>query len=304
MKIKILIIITILLALLVGGYFMKNFMPGLFGNEKKLSISITSNKNTYKVGDKIFFEVKLKNVGESSFYIFPHNDNKNTNDWIQVLDKKGQKLPDFTSATIDPRVFAKEKDFIFLKPGQEEYIQKSFDIIIKNELDEGLLFSSGYFSIYLGEPRSFKIRSKYKNKIKTYLDEKNEKKNIFAWTGELFSEEINIKIEDQDNNIKQDKTKINLEKAIEIGEKELERIGYDYVPEHMRVLADDKNTEWEEFVKIDPLILQNERIKKMNLKRKNYWALYYAPKKLSLGGDAWVFVDRDNGEILGNILGK
>jgi len=39
-------------------------------------------------------------------------------------------------------------------------------------------------------------------------------------------------------------------------------------------------------------------------KSQDYWAVYYGPLKEQLGGDLWVFVDRQTGEVLGTIRGK
>jgi len=95
---------------------------------------------------------------------------------------------------------------------------------------------------------------------------------------------------------------MSLEEAKEKAEAELKKRGYPV--EDMLVTADEKNTAWHEFVAKDPSILQRENVKRMNLEGKSYWAIYYAPQKMMLGGDAWVFVDAKDGKILGVILGE
>jgi len=95
---------------------------------------------------------------------------------------------------------------------------------------------------------------------------------------------------------------MTLDEAKEVGKRELKKRGYPV--EDMRVEADEKNTAWQEFIAKDPSILQRQIVKRMNLEDKNYWVIYYAPKKIQLGGDAWVFVDKNEGKIIGVILGE
>jgi hypothetical protein len=54
----------------------------------------------------------------------------------------------------------------------------------------------------------------------------------------------------------------------------------------------------------DPSILQSQIVRRLNLEEKKYWAIYYVPTAMGKGGDAWVFIDRNNGEVIGVILGK
>lgn len=95
---------------------------------------------------------------------------------------------------------------------------------------------------------------------------------------------------------------LDLNEAIEKSKEELNKRGY--IVEDMRVQADQNNTVWKEFVAGNPLVLQNEIVKRMKIEEKTYWVIYYGPKKLIPGGDVWVFVDANNGEIIGVILGK
>ena len=40
------------------------------------------------------------------------------------------------------------------------------------------------------------------------------------------------------------------------------------------------------------------------VKNRNYQAVYFGPKKMQLGGDLWVYVDRETGEVINAIGGK
>lgn len=95
---------------------------------------------------------------------------------------------------------------------------------------------------------------------------------------------------------------ISLEEAKGRARDELKRRGYPV--EEMKVTADEKNTAWQELVSREPSIMEREIVKRLNLEEKYFWAVYYAPKKMMLGGDAWVFVEANNGEIIGVILGE
>lgn len=43
---------------------------------------------------------------------------------------------------------------------------------------------------------------------------------------------------------------------------------------------------------------------KSSLPGKNYQAVYLGPKRLQAGGDMWVFVDRESGEVIDVVGGK
>lgn len=97
------------------------------------------------------------------------------------------------------------------------------------------------------------------------------------------------------------KQTISLTEAINIGRLELKRVAYPYSQENTIVQADDFNSYWYKHVKSSPAVLKTQHIKDMSLGSYKYWAIYYAPKK---GGDAFVFIDRANGEIIGILLGE
>ena len=98
------------------------------------------------------------------------------------------------------------------------------------------------------------------------------------------------------------KSAVTFDQAVEIGKTELEK--RDYPIEDMCMEADENNSAWQKFVAKDPSILQRQIVKRLNLEEKKYWVIYYAPKEMQLGGDAWVFVNINNGEVIGVILGE
>lgn len=98
------------------------------------------------------------------------------------------------------------------------------------------------------------------------------------------------------------KSAVTVEQAIEIGKLELKQRGYSI--ENMRVEADENNSSWQKSITRDSSKLQKPIVKRLNLEEKKYWAIYYAPKDSQLGGDAWVFIDINTGEVIGVILGE
>lgn len=95
---------------------------------------------------------------------------------------------------------------------------------------------------------------------------------------------------------------MSLEEAQEIAKEELRNRGYKV--DDMNIRADEKNTAWEKKISKDPKVIQRKIVKRLNLEDKQYRAIYFEPKSKGKGGDAWVFVDSDNGEIIGVILGE
>ena len=98
---------------------------------------------------------------------------------------------------------------------------------------------------------------------------------------------------------------MSLHEAIETGKTELRKIGYPFRNKELLVEADDNNTKWNNHIKSSPLVLENEIVKRMNLEENKYWAIYFSPKKTTvLGGDAFVFIDRSNGKVMGVLFGE
>ena len=86
-----------------------------------------------------------------------------------------------------------------------------------------------------------------------------------------------------------------------IADKEAQEIGYDI--ERMGVSLDIYNSTWRDHLKTSE---RSDAISEIEgkLKDRHYWAVYYSPLKEQLGGDVFVFIDRDTGEILGTFQGK
>ena len=92
---------------------------------------------------------------------------------------------------------------------------------------------------------------------------------------------------------------ITLDQAIELGRQELRRRGY----ENMTVEADCDNTFWKKHMSYGMRSGSVEsRIRKMDA--TSYWAIWYGRGRNWVGGDAWVFIGRVNGEIIGVIQYK
>ena len=100
----------------------------------------------------------------------------------------------------------------------------------------------------------------------------------------------------------EEKKTMTLDDAVELAKQEPKKSGV-YV-EKMDVTADEENTAWERFVAIQPSVLEGEIIEGMSLEEKDYWAVYCGPKANVLGGDAWVFVDKETAKVIGVIRGR
>lgn len=94
---------------------------------------------------------------------------------------------------------------------------------------------------------------------------------------------------------------ISKEKVHEIANNKAKEIGYDI--KEMKVELDKENTRWNEYIKKGP-ILENDNKLRLALKDRKYWAAYYAPKRIQFGGDLWIFIDKNTGEVITIIQGK
>lgn len=96
---------------------------------------------------------------------------------------------------------------------------------------------------------------------------------------------------------------IDVVEAKSVTYKELENKGLN--PDEMNIVADKKNKIWRKYVSEDPTVLEFSEVKAMDLAQKKYWAVYFYPKaapgEYILGGDGWVFIDSNNGNVLGVI---
>jgi hypothetical protein len=101
---------------------------------------------------------------------------------------------------------------------------------------------------------------------------------------------------------------VALQKAIELGRDELRRSGYMNSIEQLDVQADDNNSFWKDFIRNQPSIMENDQIKNMKLDERAFWAIYFSPKRkrgtINVGGDAFVFIDRDTEKVIGVLLGE
>jgi hypothetical protein len=79
------------------------------------------------------------------------------------------------------------------------------------------------------------------------------------------------------------------------------RLGY--IPKEMKVILDCENLTWNQY-----LVHGGSSIKNLDLKRqlegRRFWAIYYEPPQGQVGGDLFVFVDKDTGQIIGHLRGQ
>lgn len=249
--------------------------------KQPLQFIIKSDKEVYKLGEEIEIEVELKNIGKGSIsinkYIIP-----------------GATIEFLISDPLDRHIFCRPTNVIYyeepfwLFPQNEDFIELKENDVIRETIPIRIEKKDEFFN-YSPIKGTFKVLVRHKNYGKA--NEKTGKENILY---ELFSNTITIKI---DSEI----VSFTLNEAKELSKRELKRRGYPV--EDMRITADEKNTAWREFI-ADPSVLQRQIVKRLNLEERNYWTIYFAPKKPMKGGDAWVFVDKNNGKIIGVILGE
>lgn len=90
---------------------------------------------------------------------------------------------------------------------------------------------------------------------------------------------------------------VKLEEAQEIAKRFIVKEGFNL--DDFEVIADSNNSEWKEFIENNPTVLEEEIMKGMSLERKKYWAIHFVQRELSPGGEPWVFINAENGEIIG-----
>ena len=108
--------------------------------------------------------------------------------------------------------------------------------------------------------------------------------------------------------------------VLAIADKEAKRLGYD--TEHMGISFDAYNSQWDDYRRslrrvqvqdkstgaFQPLSAEEQEKQEhallQHLENRGYLAVYYGPMERMLGGDLWVFIDRDTGEILKTIRGQ
>ena len=86
-----------------------------------------------------------------------------------------------------------------------------------------------------------------------------------------------------------------------IADQEAKKIGYDVG--QMGVSLDIYNSTWRDYLKTSERSGAIQEIEG-KLNDRHYWAVYYSPLKEQLGGDLFVFIDRNTREVLGILRGK
>lgn len=101
---------------------------------------------------------------------------------------------------------------------------------------------------------------------------------------------------------------LSLTQAVEIAKQELQQRRYPYANQPLLIKADETNSAWNLRINKFPTVLNLPAVKEMNLDRQPYWAIYVAPaastNRVIKGGDAYVFIGRTNGQVLGVLLGR
>ena len=81
-----------------------------------------------------------------------------------------------------------------------------------------------------------------------------------------------------------------------VADEEATRLGYDI--EHMSVSFNTYNSKWRDYLASAQNFVPVPKVQE-KLKDREYWAVYYAPPKRGMrGGNLWVFLDRETGEII------
>ncbi len=109
--------------------------------------------------------------------------------------------------------------------------------------------------------------------------------------------------------------KLTKEQIIQIASSKAKELGYK--TEKMRITYDDGNklnkkhftregeSIWNEKTKKwDKVLLTTVKEEYPELNGKHYQSVYFSPKKAMLGGDLWIFVDRDTGEVIKHVAGE
>ncbi len=97
------------------------------------------------------------------------------------------------------------------------------------------------------------------------------------------------------------KPMITKTEAVTIANKEATRLGYNL--NRIESSADAENSVWTHYLRQGVL-----RLRHLNLERKlaskRFWAIYYAPRQSQFGGDLFVFVDKENGDVIDHLKGQ
>jgi hypothetical protein len=73
----------------------------------------------------------------------------------------------------------------------------------------------------------------------------------------------------------------------------------------MKASMDEENTNWNWYISKLPSPRSAEFVNiESRLKGRKYWAVYYEPKPLQCGGDLFIFVDSQTGEVITTLAGQ
>ena len=129
---------------------------------------------------------------------------------------------------------------------------------------------------------------------------------LFGSCRQLYHQE-KIKIKDET---------VTMNEAIEIGRKKLISINKEIWNKELYIHADDINSMWKDYTSMQPQVLESELILNMKLEQNKYWAINFMPAfnetlsddedtyYVTLSIEAWVFIEKDTGEILGVVFYK
>ncbi|MBI4717899.1 MAG: hypothetical protein HY763_08865 [Planctomycetes bacterium] len=96
------------------------------------------------------------------------------------------------------------------------------------------------------------------------------------------------------------------QKALPAARTQAEKLGYDLAALEPR--CEDDNAAWQKYVAARPKLYDDIPDLKAKLTDKPYWAVHFGPKpegpRPAKGGDLWVFVHKESGEVLTYLRGK
>lgn len=94
---------------------------------------------------------------------------------------------------------------------------------------------------------------------------------------------------------------ITVERVLKISNKKAVELGYDI--DSLKTSTDAMNTAWQTYNSKNIILKHNPELA-AKLAGKKYFAVYYEPKEMQVGGDLWVFVETDTGDVIAYIVGE
>ena|SRR3989338_2810325 len=97
--------------------------------------------------------------------------------------------------------------------------------------------------------------------------------------------------------------KTHKKEIIEVANKKAEELGYTL--KAMIIIMDEDNAVWNDYISKGSFF-ESEYGKNLDkkLRDRKYWAVYYKPKRIQLGGDLFVFIDRDTKKVTTVLQGQ